>query len=255
MWHGGRANSKRGLLEKWYAYTVVACRSSARQRPIVRGFTVRFNKAGLVLVVIFALGAITAAPAQASVLPELTVQTEFTGKGGKFQLKVEKEEKNNLTCTSSTFTSTPTNATLGTWKLQLSGCKMGAVGCRSLGDPAETILATGAYHLDRQASGVVVTLYEFNQLHYECGATLYRLQGIPLFRLTPLLTKTSKYELIANAKESKQEFTTFENNKGEKVTDEGIEVSMNSESFKRGAIADLEDKLTAAKETEIIKTE
>jgi hypothetical protein len=77
--------------------------------------------------------------------------------------------------------------------------------------------------------------------------------GATLAEITPILTKTTKYELKVAGSKGKQNFTQYEDDSGTKVTvelktsiDEGTAVSA-SESI-------LEDKLTAEEETTLEKT-
>jgi hypothetical protein len=184
-------------------------------------------------------------------LPEFSVETGFTGTSGKSKLGLAGAE---VSCTSGTSEGTATSKKLGKFTIDFKGCKAVGTECHSLGDAKEVILMSGRYHLVKLKPEDVGVWFLILELHVECAVlgTLALIKGNVLGLITPILSKTTKFEIKLNVKEGKQEFTEFERDGGEKVK-AALEGSVNGGAFKAATEELAENKITTTKETEIIK--
>jgi len=186
-------------------------------------------------------------------LPEFSVQTNFKGTSGKGELK----SKETISCSSDTSsTSMEANKHLGTYAITFSGCTAlaGIVKCQSLGDAAGTILTDGSWHLVLETLGGVdkhLILFLLKHLHIECATVLVLVLGTLLGELKPLGVKTKNFEIKIEAPNSKQEFTSYENEGGTLVA-AGLRVATNEGTEEAGIEISKENKMEGTAETEVI---
>jgi hypothetical protein len=109
----------------------------------------------------------------------------------------------------------------GAFDIDFKGCTGDGERCRSEGDAAEVILTEGTWHLVLTTiSGVDKHLVWFSvkEFKLECGSIAFTIKGSILGELTPANTKTTSYTLNLRTTSGGQEYTTFENDSGEKVS-------------------------------------
>src|SRR4029077_10747630 len=209
----------------------------------------RLKASGLVLMAVFSISALASTSAWAVELPEFTVETNAKGVDGAYQFNLA---GGTYKCTNSTYAYTVVNHQLGTFVLDLFGCKREGTACNSLDDPAETILWPGDYHTVQLGTARLIR-WKYNEIHVECGAgTLVLQRGTLLSTISPVNKKTTKFTDGIKTKEGKQECTAYEDDACEKI---GVELlgSVNAKSFEQATVEHSENTMTTEKETEIVK--
>jgi hypothetical protein len=216
----------------------------------------RFKVLGMGLLTVFVLAAVATSVASAeTVLPEFTVESKIFGTTGKSKLNLTGAA---IPCNKGSFTGSATSKKLGTGTLWFLECKIGGEECHSLGDGAGNILITGTgteYHVVRLKTADAGVWLLFPATHIECKfeGLLIVVKGNVLGLITPILVKTKVFTVNVNVVAGAQEITTFENDAGEKVTAK-LEGSISGGAFKAATEESAENKFTAEKETEIVKT-
>ncbi len=185
----------------------------------------------------------------AALLPQFTVETKFTGTSGKGKLNLTGAE---IKCEEDTSEGSPTSKLLGKFTIDFKKCTLGGKECHSEGDAEGVILTTGEYHLVRLGLGKAGLWFLVNPVKITCKflSTKTEVKGNVLGGITPINTKTTKYEIAVNVIEGKQEFTKFEND--ELLQEPAkLEGSVNGGAFKEATEESAENKITTEKETEI----
>lgn len=210
---------------------------------------------GTVVGLLAIAGAPVVASATPTVLPE-TFPINLTGTGG--QTKLETVGKTRIECKTSKGEGQIVNQHEGTFTLELSECKSLVLGtlvnCHTLGDSGGTKLLKGKLVpvFESLSPLAAALLYLVSpEIHGECSIILYLARGSFIVPVTPINTKTSKFNLNLKQKEGKQEFTEYYNEKGEKVK-AGLLVSFNGGAFEEVALETSEDKIEAEKEIEVM---
>jgi hypothetical protein len=216
----------------------------------------RLRVLGLLCMAMFAFAAASAASASAA-LPEAlgTFPTTFTGTSGKGAL--ETSSGLAIQCKKGKNSGSITGAKTGTFTIDFEECT-GPIGekCNSLGDAEGIILVTGASDLvtiKKGDAGLVLLLKP--EVHVIChtflGEVLILVRGDIITLVTPINKKTTKFELNIKGEKGKQEFTECETGEpcGKKIT---LESSTNGGAFEQSSNSSAENKLTTAKELEIM---
>ncbi|MFI4991823.1 MAG: hypothetical protein ACHQHO_13035 [Solirubrobacterales bacterium] len=169
------------------------------------------------LAVLVVLGAIGSSSASAApeflLLPGGKFPVAFTSKSGATTWQTAAGAA--IKCTADTDSGEIENARLGKVTIDLTGCKQGALGCRSeaggVKDPVETILVKNAdVHLtaERAAGNVlegVVWVILLEVLKVDCGALLHEFRGALPGLITPINQFTTGAELKSAESKGKQE--------------------------------------------------
>jgi hypothetical protein len=210
-------------------------------------------RARLVILIALALSAsiVVTASAAAAELPEFTVESGFTGTSGKVTL----ESKGGIkaTCVGSSIEGTALSKRHGTFALTETECSTlgGAVKCTTSGHAAGTIFVSGEWSFATKAEKEEAFLrLTISGAAFSCGETAEEIKGSILAKITPLSTKTTKFELLAKETKGKPEFTEYFNDSGEKRSAQLL-LSSKGGGFEEAGSEFASDKLTTAKETEL----
>jgi hypothetical protein len=166
----------------------------------------RFRLLGLVLLAVFALGALMAASASAA-LQELLGNKAFpkswTGKSVG-TIAIESLSGGKFECTTATADGEQLTDTLGVYHLHFTECQLVGVGsCNSEGDNPGVILVLGEYHyvddfLSTAATlGVAILLLV--EAHYLCGPVLILVKGHKLCLILKPLESNVTHEFHCKA--------------------------------------------------------
>jgi hypothetical protein len=180
-------------------------------------------------------------------LPQFTVETGFTGTGGKAVLETKGETK--VSCAKSTLEASAASKVKGTFHLAEKECAvLGLFKCTGTGDSSGVVLMAGEWIL--VDGGELMLLTVTPAIHFECASTSVQVKGSLLAAITPVQTKTSKYELRVKETKAKQELSEYENENGE-ILVATLLSSINSGAFEETGMESAESRLTTSKETEI----
>jgi hypothetical protein len=203
----------------------------------------------LVLVLVLSASVVITASAAAAELPEFTVESGYTGTSGKVTL--ESKGGTKVTCGGSSIEGTALSKRHGTFKLKETECTKGEAKCTTSGEPAGTIKVSGDWSLatkaEKKEAFVKLTT---SGAAFSCGETAEEINGSILAVITPLSTKTTKFELLVKETKGKPEFTEYVNDSGEKKSVQLL-LSSKGGAFEEAGEEFASDKLTAAKETEL----
>jgi hypothetical protein len=224
----------------------------------------RVKLLGLILMAMFALGAITSTTASAEELPNILPAgtTNFKDKSGKGKFQTS-ESKKIVECAKDTSSGRPGSVRLGTFDVLFEECKDPSTGaeCWGLDDELsqKSVLVLGTYHVRYQvpASGKkVAVIFLIKHVHFLCEflgiKVLILVLGCAVGEVPTefnnKLTKT--YKVVLTQKEGKNTITEVENEKntgkencsltsqeGEKgkVEQAGEETTEEVEGFKEGS--------------------
>jgi hypothetical protein len=160
----------------------------------------RFRLLGLVLLVVFSLGAVTAASTSAA-LPELLGATAFPKKWTGISLgepMLQSLSGLQVECKADTADGEQLTDTLGAYHIHFTGCKMPTGSCNSPGDNVGVILALGEYHyvddfLGTEATlGVAILL--LIEVHFACPLALILVTGHALCLVLKPLESNATHE-------------------------------------------------------------
>src|SRR5580700_5310981 len=164
----------------------------------------RLKLLGVVLVAVFALGVFVSATASAAVVVLPGKGETWRGEMGKSSLEVLKGATTIL-CQKGKLEGTfEATKPLGTFHIDLEGCRAGSVTCTGLGEASETILTLGTFHLvfnklgtSLSEAGVGVLLL-VEPTHLKCSIieALYVMEGQILCIITPVNNKTKHFEIV-----------------------------------------------------------
>jgi hypothetical protein len=175
------------------------------------------------LVAVFVMSAVGVASASAA-LPEFVL-----GEGEKFPVTIEKKYKNVQgffentsgskfgTCTGVGVKGEITGAKAGSLTIEMENCHQGSLLCHSVGSEQEHEVFSGNVSLDyiKKATKQVGIVLKLNEIPIVCGKTTINIKGGLVIPITPINTKTSTLDLRFNGAAGIQEFTSYENEKGE----------------------------------------
>jgi hypothetical protein len=210
---------------------------------------------GFALLTVFALSALAAATASASVevLNEkhelLAAQETWKGESGKGTLEGLKGKK--VVCQSDTSEGTiEAKKPLGLFHIEFGGCKgEGVVPCTGLSDEPEHILVLGTYHLvfdklgslEKKELGIGI-LFLLEPVHFECLGVLFFVTGEVLCLIKPVDELTKHFEIVCEQKTGDPSETLYWNEGGTEVK-MGLEALKNTENEKT---VDMAGELTTA---------
>jgi hypothetical protein len=209
-----------------------------------------------------AVCAVVSASAFAVALPEFSGETGATGTIGASTFETTSALLGKITSPKGTSTTTATSKQAGKFHITFEEVvchgPLGETGAgKSLGDSSGTVLVLGEYKVVRLSSGHAGIWLLLEPVHIECafssGSLLLVVSESVLGEITPVLTKTAKYELKVEGSKGKQNITQYENDAGAKVT-EGLKTSIDEGTAVASSQNSLEGKLTMAKEVTLEKT-
>jgi hypothetical protein len=207
---------------------------------------------GLTMMAVFALAATAASSASAVALPVFSVATGFTGTSGAGELKAA---LGTIKCKKDTIEGGHTSNTLGPYTIDVKECSLGGEECHSLGGSAGLTQVGGEWHLVRLKTEDAGIWFLVPLTHIECKllGTLILLLGSLLGLITPILTKTTKFEIAVEAPGGVQAIKEYENDAGAKVA---VSLKASADDGEEGAAseASAENIIKTEKETEIEKT-
>ncbi len=198
-----------------------------------------------VLMAVFALGAFVSATASAEVkvLPE--VEERWTGESGKGTLEVLKGAA-SIVCSKSKMEGTfEAKKPLGTFHIDLEGCKASIIACTGLGEAKEVLLALGTFHLvfDKLGTGAelgVGVLLLMEPVHSECSGKLFVEEGQLLCLIKPVETKAKHFEIVClKGKEAGDPGETVYWNEAGTEVKMGEELLLTHENEKAGIMSSL----------------
>ena len=182
---------------------------------------------GLTLMTVLALGLVAVETASAALpwmtLPEFLTKTNFKGTSGTGELATA---RHSIKCTSDKDTGEAESKKLGQYNLEIKGCaakEIITVKCNTRGDATEVILTPGTWHLVLTTiSGVDVHLILFltQEVALECSelTKIVVKAGTVLGEITPANQLTKNYTINFTAPNSRQQYTTYENDSGDRVS-------------------------------------
>ncbi len=204
----------------------------------------RLKIVGVVLMAVFALSAVVSATASAAVVILPEVAESWKGESGKSSLEVLKGAS-IISCAKSksegTFEATKP---LGSFHIDLEGCKASIAACTGLGEAKEVLLSLGTFHLvfDKLAAKLsengVGILFLIEPTHYECLGKLFVVSGQMLCLIKPVEKLAKHFEIVCEkGKESGDPGeTTYWNEEGKEVK-MGEELLLTSENEKPGVMS------------------
>ncbi|MFI4991498.1 MAG: hypothetical protein ACHQHO_11375 [Solirubrobacterales bacterium] len=215
--------------------------------------TIRIRTIMFAVVSALALSAIAATAASAAELEQLPGKGTFTVKSesGVF----ETHSKENVSCKTDSGSGEITGAKTDKSKVTFEGCT-GPFGvkCTSSGAKGgniETEVNSELVWLSKASLKAGEKLTLAKEVTIACSFIKLIVKGSTLCPVEPVNTKTTAFKIICKQSGGKQEFTEYENEKGEKI--KAITETNKSGSFEESALASTET-LTFGELSEIMAT-
>jgi hypothetical protein len=115
-----------------------------------------------------------------------------------------------------------TGAKSGSFTIESAHCESGSKECTTVGaaEDHEVLTGSGSLVYINKATKVVGIVLTVNPSEIKCGSTKIKVEGGLNIPVTPLNTATSKVDLSITCRlTGKQQYSSYENEKGEKVND------------------------------------
>jgi hypothetical protein len=175
-----------------------------------------------VVALVVVAGAVMASVASAAMtLPEFVTRTSWTGTSGPGVLKASGVE---IACKEGTNSGEmEASKKLGTFLILFTKCSSAITSteCNTSGSPAGLIEVKGTWHIvltTISGSDEHLIWFLITPFTTKCGTVNIETKGTVLGGITPANTLTKVYTLKVETPGGAQEYTTFENDNGEKVS-------------------------------------
>ena len=207
----------------------------------------------LALIAVFAMSAVAASAAELEQSPS-SGKFKVESKGGSF----ETTKGEVIKCSSVKGEGELTGAKTSKSKVSFEGCKAKEiieVSCSTKGAKSgviETEITSELVWLNKSKKEAGEDLVLTKELEITCSIVKIKVKGSTICPVSPVNTKTTKIELTCKQSKGKQEFTEYENEKGEKKKDI-TESSKSGGAFVESGLESTET-LTLEKEGELIVT-
>ncbi len=213
--------------------------------------TNRIKTVVLAVVAVLAISAVAATAASAAELEQLPPSGKFTVKSGASAFETHSKEK--VSCKSDSGSGEITGAKTDKSKVTFEGCT-GPLGvtCTSSGAKSgniETEINSELVWLSKSGLKAGEKLALAKEITISCSFIKLTVRGATLCPVSPVNTKTTTFTITCSQSGGKQEFTEYENEKGEKI--KAITETKKGSSFEESALASTET-LTFGEEAEIM---